>query len=140
MVSGWGQTAFNINDAPTNLQKQVSVTIVSYGTCYASMSNASLLGTNVNLYLDPVGEICAGGQPLRDACTVSDKNVSKIVSFIQKFQQDGGSPLVCQVNGAFQVAGLVAWGKGCGQSGVFGVYVNFPYYVTWIQNTLAANG
>ncbi|KAF2905161.1 hypothetical protein ILUMI_01016 [Ignelater luminosus] len=119
-VSGWGQTAFNVNDAPTRQQKQVGVTIVNYATCYASMSNATLLGTNVNLYLDPVGEICAGGQAMRDACT-----------------QDGGSPLVCLVNGRFVVAGLVAWGKGCGQAGVYGVYVNVPNYITWIQNTLA---
>lgn len=70
-VSGWGQTAFNVNDAPTRQQKQVAVTIVNYPTCYASMSNATLLGTNVNMYLDPVGEICAGGQAMRDACTVS---------------------------------------------------------------------
>ncbi|XP_031332167.1 tryptase-like [Photinus pyralis] len=119
-VTGWGQTTFVINDAPLLQQKQVNVTVVSYNACYTSMSVASLLGTNVNTYLDPFGEICAGGEAQRDACT-----------------QDGGSPLVCYVNNAYVVAGLVIWGKGCGQAGVYGVYVNVPYYLVWIQNSIA---
>lgn len=70
-VSGWGRTSFDVTDAPTQLQKQVQVPIVSYTTCYNSMSNSSLLGSNVNTYLDAVGELCAGGQAARDACTVN---------------------------------------------------------------------
>ncbi|KAF5303519.1 hypothetical protein FQR65_LT08218 [Abscondita terminalis] len=118
-VTGWGQTTFTVNDAPILQQKQVNVTIVNYSTCFASMSNPTLLGGNVNTYLDPVGEICAGGEANRDACT-----------------QDGGSPLVCYVNNVYVVAGLVIWGKGCGQTGVYGVYVNVPNYLTWIQATI----
>lgn len=70
LVSGWGQTAFTVIDAPTNPQKQVSVSIVPYATCRTSYSSPTLLGTNVDIYLDPTGEICAGGQAMRDACTV----------------------------------------------------------------------
>lgn len=72
-VSGWGQTAFTTFDAPTAPQKQVTVGIVDYNTCRTSFSNATLLGTNVDTYLDQQGEICAGGQSMRDACTVSKK-------------------------------------------------------------------
>lgn len=70
MVSGWGQTAFTLYDAPTNPQKQVNVGIVPYNVCRTSYSNPSLLGNNVDFYLDPTGEICAGGQTMKDACTV----------------------------------------------------------------------
>ncbi|KAF5283000.1 hypothetical protein FQA39_LY04871 [Lamprigera yunnana] len=118
-VSGWGQTDFSSNDAPALQQKQVNVTVVSYARCYASMSNPLVLGTNAKFYLDPVGEICAGGEPSRDACT-----------------QDGGSPLVCYLNGRFVLAGLVIWGVGCGDSGVYGVYINIPYYINWITATI----
>ncbi|KAF5303518.1 hypothetical protein FQR65_LT08217 [Abscondita terminalis] len=119
-VSGWGQTNFNSNDAPIGQQKQVNVTIVSYATCYASMSNPLVLGQSANAFLDPVGEICAGGEPSRDSCT-----------------HDGGSPLVCFNNGTFVLAGLVIWGIGCGDSGVYGVYINVPNYLSWIQTALS---
>lgn len=39
--------------------------------------------------------------------------------------------------GRYTVAGLVQWGKGCGQPGVYGVYNNVPNYVTWISTTVA---
>jgi secreted trypsin-like serine protease len=39
---------------------------------------------------------------------------------------DGGSPLVCPVQGKpghFYQAGIVAWGIGCGEQGTPGAYV-----------------
>ncbi|XP_050513768.1 tryptase beta-2-like isoform X3 [Diabrotica virgifera virgifera] len=119
-VSGWGQTGFTVFDAPTNPQKQAFVTIVPYATCRASFAMANLLGTNVDVYLDPNGEICAGGVSMVDACT-----------------QDGGSPLVCpSTTGVHTIAGLVIWGKNCGQAGVYGVYVSVSNYTAWIQSQM----
>lgn len=82
MVSGWGQTSFTNNDAPTSPQKQVYVSIVNYATCRASFANTNLLGTNVDTYLDPNGEICAGGQSMRDACSVSGNTISMSKSIL----------------------------------------------------------
>lgn len=70
-VSGWGQSAFSIFDAPSNPQRQIFVSIVNYATCRASFAQANLLANNVDMYLDPNGEICAGGVAMIDACTVS---------------------------------------------------------------------
>nr|XP_022919629.1 trypsin-like [Onthophagus taurus] len=124
-VAGWGQTGFGTNDAPTNPQKQVTVPIVTYQECRASMSRADLLGSAVDRFLDPNGEICAGGLAQRDACT-----------------QDGGAPLVCAdtTTGQFYIAGLVIWGKRCGLPGVYGVYVNVPVYRQWIDTVIASFG
>ncbi|CAG9856911.1 unnamed protein product [Phyllotreta striolata] len=122
-VSGWGQTAFTTFDAPTNPQKQASGPIVSYATCRASMAAANLLGANVDTYLDPNGEICMGGMSMLDACT-----------------QDGGSPLVCVGPTSYSLVGLVIWGKNCGMANVYGVYVNIPYYLSWIQGKVTAAG
>lgn len=69
MVAGWGETGFMVNDAPTNPLKQVTVPIVSIEECRDKLSTVL---TNVDVYLDQTGgEICAGGQSMRDACTVS---------------------------------------------------------------------
>lgn len=61
--------------------------------------------------------ICAGGEPGKDAC-----------------EGDGGSPLICEVNGIWKVAGLVSWGIGCGQPGIPGVYVNVANFRPWIDS------
>merc|ERR1712110_1040895 len=65
------------------------------------------------------GFICAGGEEGKDSC-----------------KGDGGSPLVCQVGGSWQLAGLVSWGVGCGQSDVPGVYVKVSEYNQWIQEMM----
>lgn len=39
-------------------------------------------------------------------------------------------------NNVYNLAGLVIWGKNCGQPGVYGVYVNVPFYTTWIMSTV----
>lgn len=71
IVAGWGQTEFNLNNSPVIPQKQVTVPIVPDAICRASFSSPNLLGNNVNKYLDTNGELCAGGEANRDACTVS---------------------------------------------------------------------
>ncbi|XP_050304372.1 phenoloxidase-activating factor 2-like [Anthonomus grandis grandis] len=116
IVSGWGQTSFSTDDAPTQTLKQVHVPIVTNTQCQTSYT--SVLGaTNAAAYLDFPNEICAGGQAQLDACT-----------------QDGGSPLVCYSSQTtFSLVGLVLWGKNCGQAGRYGVYLNVPNYITWIQ-------
>ncbi|KAF5274869.1 hypothetical protein FQA39_LY07051 [Lamprigera yunnana] len=122
-VSGWGQTDYYMDDLPSREKKQVQIPIVNYEKCYSSMSSETVLGSNARIYLDPVGELCAGGQISRDAC-----------------MYDGGAPLVCEIGGRFFVSGLVLWGKGCGLPGVYGVYANVTHYVKWITTTITMLG
>ncbi|KAF5296946.1 hypothetical protein FQR65_LT10098 [Abscondita terminalis] len=119
-VAGWGQTDYLTAVMPSREKRQVQVPIVNYQTCYASMSSGAVLGESARIFLDPVGELCAGGQGSRDAC-----------------MHDGGAPLVCEVGGRFFASGIVLWGKGCGIPGVYGVYANVTHYVNWITGAIA---
>lgn len=42
-----------------------------------------------------------------------------------------------QNTGRYTIAGLVIWGKGCGQAGMYGVYVSVPPYRSWIDATIS---
>lgn len=58
---------------------------------------------------------------------------------IIELQGDGGSPLVCPINGnplRFAQAGIVAWGIGCGENQVPGVYANVAAARTWIDQKM----
>ncbi len=43
---------------------------------------------------------------------------------------------MCAIGERWFIAGLVAWGIGCGVANVPGVYVNVVSYVPWIQTTV----
>uniref|UniRef100_A0A182QE06 Peptidase S1 domain-containing protein n=1 Tax=Anopheles farauti TaxID=69004 RepID=A0A182QE06_9DIPT len=115
-VSGWGKNDF-VSGAFQSIPKEVDVPIVASSNCQTALRTTRLGG---NFVLDTTSFICAGGELGKDACT-----------------GDGGSPLVCNLNGRWYVAGLVAWGIGCGANGIPGVYVNVASYIPWIQSTVA---
>ncbi|XP_073963795.1 phenoloxidase-activating factor 2-like [Choristoneura fumiferana] len=70
-------------------------------------------------------QFCAGGDAGEDTCI-----------------GDGGSPLVCRIQGnatqaQWAVFGLAAWGAGCGVDGVPAVYVDVAKFYSWITSKLS---
>ncbi|XP_052737737.1 phenoloxidase-activating factor 2-like [Bicyclus anynana] len=116
-VSGWGKDMFGLQGQYQQILKEVDVPIVAPATCQTQMQTARLGATFV---LDTTSFICAGGEASKDACT-----------------GDGGSGLVCQVNGQWVVVGLVAWGLGCASANVPATYVNVAALLPWIQQQVA---
>lgn len=115
-VAGWGKNDFSGTGAYQAIQKEVDVPVLANTQCETQL-RATRLGSS--FLFDTASFMCAGGEASKDACT-----------------GDGGSPLVCQTNNRWYVAGLVAWGIGCATSGVPGVYVNVANFIPWIQTTV----
>ena len=102
--------------------KKIDLPVVPHGSCQAALRKTRL---GRRFILDK-SFLCAGGIKGKDTC-----------------RGDGGSPLVCPVPGSstqYYQAGTVAWGIGCGEDGVPGVYGNVAHLRNWIDSKLAGKG
>lgn len=120
-ASGWGKDVFGKQGKYQVILKKIELPVVPNTQCQQSL-RGTRLGARFNLH---PSFICAGGEPGKDTC-----------------KGDGGSPLVCpipnQYNRYFQ-AGVVAWGIGCGENQVPGVYGNIALFRDWIDQQFAAS-
>ena len=113
-ATGWGKDQFGAAGQYQVVLKEVSLPIVGHNQCQETLRNTRL-GSRFKL---DHSFLCAGGAG-QDTC-----------------KGDGGSPLVCsnpRQPGSYVQAGLVAWGVGCGEKHVPGVYANVARGVCWID-------
>ncbi|XP_015757641.1 PREDICTED: CUB and peptidase domain-containing protein 2-like isoform X3 [Acropora digitifera] len=110
-VTGWGHLASG-GEKPNALMK-ARVPIISQQRC-------------IQAYPGEIdnGMMCAGVEEGGiDAC-----------------QHDSGGPLVCDFNRIWYVEGVVSWGDGCGDPGLFGVYANVREFMPWIKEKISSGG
>ncbi|KAJ8664739.1 hypothetical protein QAD02_006401 [Eretmocerus hayati] len=121
-ASGWGKDIFGKEGHYQVILKRVELPIVPHDLCQQSLKGTRL---GRHFVLDR-SFICAGGEAGKDTC-----------------KGDGGSPLVCPLNAdptRYAQAGIVAWGIGCGENQVPGVYANVAYARIWIDQKMAQWG
>merc|ERR1711863_254010 len=113
-ATGWGKDQFGAAGQYQVVLKEVSLPVVGHGQCQETL-RSTRLGRRFKL---DDSFLCAGGAG-QDTC-----------------KGDGGSPLVCpnpRQAGTYVQAGLVAWGVGCGEKSVPGVYASVAQGVCWID-------
>jgi secreted trypsin-like serine protease len=109
LVSGWGATSEG-GEIAYILQK-VRLPLVSNAVC----SQAYGGGITANM-------LCAGFEAGgKDSC-----------------QGDSGGPLVVPDGSGWRLAGVVSFGSGCAQPGLYGVYARVSQYTGWISTYVAA--
>ncbi|KAK4316475.1 hypothetical protein Pmani_012377 [Petrolisthes manimaculis] len=116
--SGWGKDDFNVDTPFQQILKSIDLPAVDHPQCQTAL-RTTRLGPDFRL---DNSFMCAGGEAGKDTCT-----------------GDGGSPLVCPMASdptRYVQAGIVAWGIGCGQHGIPGVYSNVAKAVPWIQSNI----
>lgn len=108
IISGWGVT--DKEEKPTELQK-ATVPIANHDKCIDNYFNENEIVTN--------DMICAGyDYGGADSC-----------------KGDSGGPIFSvDENGKPILIGIVSWGVGCSQNGLYGVYTNIFKYVPWIES------
>lgn len=118
-ASGWGKNVFGKEGKYQVILKKVELPVVPHKTCQTSLRTTRL---GLRFILDR-SFTCAGGVRGQDTC-----------------RGDGGSPLVCPIPGTpthYYQAGIVAWGIGCGEEGIPGVYANVALFRDWIDQQLS---
>ncbi|XP_006979019.3 tryptase gamma [Peromyscus maniculatus bairdii] len=113
-VTGWGHIREGEPLKPPYNLQEAEVSVVDVETCSQAYSSPN--GTIIQPDM-----LCAQGPG--DAC-----------------QDDSGGPLVCQVAGTWQQAGVVSWGEGCGRPDRPGVYARVTAYVNWIHRHIPQLG
>merc|ERR1719260_211295 len=114
-ATGWGKDKFGAEGQYQVVLKEIDLPVVGHDQCEAKLRNTRL---GKRFKLDD-SFICAGGEDGKDTC-----------------KGDGGSPLVCASKYdpyTYVQAGVVAWGIGCGEDNVPGVYASVSQAVCWID-------
>uniref|UniRef100_A0A2C9H4V4 Phenoloxidase-activating factor 2 n=1 Tax=Anopheles melas TaxID=34690 RepID=A0A2C9H4V4_9DIPT len=120
-ASGWGKDQFSKEGKYHVILKKVELPVVPHATCQETMRSQRV----GNRFVLDQSFLCAGGVAGQDMC-----------------RGDGGSPLVCPIPGSptqYYQAGIVAWGLGCGEDGIPGVYGNVAFFRDWIDQQLMEN-
>jgi len=118
-ATGWGKDKFGRDGEYQVVLKEINLPVVPHDQCQASL-RGTRLGTKFRLH---PSFICAGGEPGKDTC-----------------KGDGGSPLLCPAKydpNTYVQAGIVAWGIGCGENGVPGVYADVSSASCWIDYVMS---
>lgn len=110
---GWGDmTASNLTTSfPTKLN-EVNLPVTSRVDC------ASVYQSDLTDNMFCAGDLSGG----KDSC-----------------QGDSGGPLFVQDGGVYKQAGIVSWGYGCAQAGVYGIYTRLSRYTAWIDAAKLGN-
>ncbi|XP_017121248.1 phenoloxidase-activating factor 2 [Drosophila elegans] len=117
-ATGWGKNKFGKDGEYQVILKKVDMPVVPEQKCQTNLRETRL-GRHFILH---DSFICAGGEKDKDTC-----------------KGDGGSPLVCPIKGQkgrFKSAGIVAWGIGCGEENIPGVYASVAKLRPWIDSKL----
>jgi len=102
-IAGWGMTEYNNSNSYPDSVRAARITVGDVSDSFCNY----LYKRNVH----KTGKFCAGYGV--DAC-----------------QEDSGGPLVCKMNGKYNLVGIVSSGKGCG---IYpGLYTDVSRYMDWL--------
>lgn len=118
VASGWGKDVFGKEGKYQVILKKIDLPMVPFNQCQNAL-RTTRLGKRFQL---SNSFVCAGGEVGKDTC-----------------KGDGGSPLACPIMGQpdrYYQSGIVAWGIGCGENQIPGVYVNVAKFRNWVDNEM----
>lgn len=136
IATGWGKDRFDSGQYQTVL-KQVALQRVGHDYCQQQL-RTTRLGGRFNL---DASFTCAGAPPTVSAVAAASAEADKSKPVADTCTGDGGSPLACRDPAQpdrYVHGGVVAWGIGCGEKGIPGVYADPQQFLYWIDEHVSA--
>lgn len=128
------KTPINIlsRDATLALQQNEQLRILGWGVTDTGATSQVLQQVDVSFQRD---NICNSTYPINSIDDYWDRSfcAGEVSGGKDSCQGDSGGPILVKANNEWALTGLVSWGSGCAEAGLYGVYTEVSAMVDWIE-------
>ncbi len=114
------------------LQQNEQLRILGWGVTDSGSTSRVLQEVDVSYQRDA---ICNSTYPINSIGDYWDRSfcAGEVSGGKDSCQGDSGGPILVKANNEWALSGLVSWGSGCAEPGLYGVYTEVSAMVDWIE-------
>lgn len=128
------QTPISIlsREATLGLQQNEQLRILGWGVTDDGSTSRQLQEVEVSYQVDPV---CDATYPINGVDLYWDRSfcAGEVSGGKDSCQGDSGGPILVRAQNQWALTGLVSWGSGCAEAGLYGVYSEVSAMADWIS-------
>ena len=114
------------------LQQNEQLRILGWGVTDTGSTSRVLQQVDVSFQRDT---ICNSTYPISSISDYWDRSfcAGEVSGGKDSCQGDSGGPILVKANNEWALTGLVSWGSGCAEAGLYGVYTEVSAMTDWIE-------
>lgn len=114
------------------LQQNEQLRILGWGVTDTGSTSRVLQQVDVSFQRD---NICNSTYPISSISDYWDRSfcAGEVSGGKDSCQGDSGGPILVKANDEWALTGLVSWGSGCAEAGLYGVYTEVSAMADWIE-------
>ena len=114
------------------LQQNEQLRILGWGVTDTGSTSRALQQVDVSFQRD---NICNSTYPISSISDYWDRSfcAGEVSGGKDSCQGDSGGPILVKANDEWALTGLVSWGSGCAEAGLYGVYTEVSAMADWIE-------
>jgi secreted trypsin-like serine protease len=114
------------------LQQNEQLRVLGWGVTDSGSTSRTLQQVDVSFQRD---NICNSTYPINSIPDYWDRSfcAGEVSGGKDSCQGDSGGPILVKANDEWALTGLVSWGSGCAEPGLYGAYTEVSAMVDWIE-------
>lgn len=115
-----------------NLQQNEQLRVLGWGVTDSGFTSRILNEVDVSFQRDA---ICNGTYPINSNSNYWQRSfcAGEVSGGKDSCQGDSGGPILVKANDEWALTGLVSWGSGCAEPGLYGVYSEVSAMADWVE-------